>query len=220
MAKIFDRGFNDYSNVVIGDKFTNEASYIIGYWGAGDILVDIAIKLNSPKRDRLFFPICYNYRQFVELCLKQLILEAEEIYFILENNNMQNKKYNHKFSEKINKTHSIDKLLNWLIIILDCFTNEKISKDIIKYILEYHNMDKTGQRFRYHKSTENEIHFEIREDYDLEKIKYAINKIGNYLMGIDAYLYEFGNFTKTYISEMENSLYNLGYNYQENYYFR
>jgi hypothetical protein len=57
---------------------------------------------------------------------------------------MQRKNYNGKFSNKINKTHNIEKLLNWLIIILDCITDEKIDKDIIKSILEYHHMDKTG----------------------------------------------------------------------------
>jgi hypothetical protein len=204
MTKIFERGLTDYTNVTVGKNFTNEASYIIGYWEAGDILVNEAIALHHPLKDRLFFPICYNYRQFIELCLKQLILSAEEIYPLCEACNMQRKKYEGKLSKK---THHIDTLLNSLIAILKCISEEKFDKDIRKSILEYHKMDKTGQKFRYPKSTNNEIHFEFREDYDLEKIKEAINTIGNYLMGIDAYLSEFGNFLKTYIAETE-AMYN------------
>ena len=217
MAKIFERGINDYSNVTVGRHFTNDVSYIIGYWEAGDVLVDTAITLYHPKKDRLFFPICYNYRQFIELCIKQLILDAEDIYLLLEANNMQNKNCDQRFSEKIDKTHSIETLLNWLITILRCLTEEGISKEIIKSILEYHKMDKTGQKFRYPKSKQNLPHFEQREDFDLEKIRDAVKNIGNYLMGVDAYLYEFGNFVKADIAEMER-IYNWEYNHQENYY--
>jgi hypothetical protein len=67
MDKIFIAGFDDRANVSIGDKFTNENSYIIGYLEAGHILIDRAIALCHPYKDRLFFPVCYNYRQFLEL---------------------------------------------------------------------------------------------------------------------------------------------------------
>jgi hypothetical protein len=217
MAKIFEGSLNDYANVTVGKHFTNEASYIIGYWEAGDILANEAMKLYHPLKDRLFFPICYNYRQFIELFLKQLILEAEEIYYICEGNNMQIKEYKLKLSDKIHKTHSIEKLLNWLIIILSCISEEKMNKEIIKSILEYHKMDKTGQKFRYPKSTNNVEHFEFREDYNLEKIKNVIKTIGDYLMGIDAYLSDFGDFTKRYIAEME-AIYKYEYNHQEDYF--
>ena len=100
----------------IGDKFTNEISYIIGYWESGDILVDRAIALSSPYKDRLFFPICYNYRQFLELILKQLILDADEVYKHCEYVHIQNKCNKYNFTEKLNTTHNIEKLLNWLII--------------------------------------------------------------------------------------------------------
>jgi len=149
MAKIFEKGLNCYNNAIVGKNFTNDTSYLIGYWEAGDILVDIAISENNPKRDRLFFPIGYNYRHFIELCLKYLFLEAEELYMILESTDMQNKKYEHNFSKEINKTHNIHTLLNGLKNILECISDDKFSKEIEKSILELHHMDKTGQKFRY-----------------------------------------------------------------------
>jgi hypothetical protein len=38
----------------------------------------------------------------------------------------------------------------------DRIADEKIDKDIIKSILEYHHIDKTGQKFRRPASTEDE----------------------------------------------------------------
>ena len=84
-------------------------------------------------------------------------------------------------------------------------------------ILEYHKMDETGQKFRYPVSKQNIMYFQTREDFDLNKIKIGIKTIGNYLMGIDAYLCELDNFAKAYIKEMED-MYNCEYDrYYENY---
>jgi hypothetical protein len=207
MGNIFTSGFNEYTNVSIGDKFTNEHSYIIGYWEAGDVLVDKALTLSHPYKDRLFFPICYNYRQFLELILKQLIIDSEIIYNSCKSINVQNKENDHKFSEKVNTTHNIEKLLNWLILNLNCITNEKIDKNIIKSIIEYHHMDETGQKFRYPRSLKNEKHFTIREDFDLEKIK----RIANYFTGIHCYLFEYSKFVNSYIREIEETIYPCNY---------
>jgi hypothetical protein len=207
MRKIFDHKLSYYTNVTVGKNFTNESSYIIGYWEAGDILVDMALALEHPQRTRLFFPICFNYRHFIELCIKQLIFESEKIYQILKKHNMHTKDKKQNYYEKINKTHNIKTLLNWLIITLDCFTEEIFSNDIKNTIFEIHNMDETGQKFRYPKTIKNISHFEKREDFDLNKIKEAIYNVGNYLFGVDMYLSEFENFIKTYIAEMGEAYY-------------
>jgi hypothetical protein len=204
MGKIFIQGVDDQACVSIGDKFTDEISYIIGYREAGDALVDKAIALTHPYKDRLFFPICFNYRHFIELILKQLILDAEIVYNNCESIGMQRKNNSHNFAEETNLTHSIEKLLNQLIIILDSITDKKISKNVIKLIMEYHKMDTTGQKFRYPVSIKNEKHFEIPENFDLEKIKAGIKTIAGCLMGVDAYLCQFGNFVKIAIEEIDS----------------
>jgi hypothetical protein len=218
MAKIFEKGLYHYTNANVGKNYSNDSSYIIGYWEAGDILVDTAINQNNPQKDRLFFPICYNYRHFIELFLKYLILKAEELYSLLETNDMQNKKHEALLSYSVNNTHNIHILLNMLINVLECISDDKFSRDIKISILEYHNMDKNGQKFRYSRSKNDKVHFEIQEVFDLEKIKKAVTKIGYYLMGIDMYLYEHGKFIKSYIAEME-SIYGRELDYQANYYW-
>ena len=219
MTKIFEKGLNNFTTAVVGKNFTSDTSYMVGYWEAGDILIDTAIKQVNPLKDRLFFPICYNYRHFIELCLKHLILKSEKLYLILEEHNMQNKNLKQKLSDEINNTHNIHTLLYWLINILECISDDKFSKEIMNFILEYHNMDKNGQKFRYPRTKDDVAHFELREEFDLEKIKNAVTKLGNYLLGIDMYLSEHGSFIKTYISEME-SLYDWQYDHQEDYYYQ
>jgi hypothetical protein len=199
--------FNDPANVTVGEKFTNEYSYIVGYWEAGDILVDKALALGHPFKNRLFFPICYNYRQFLELILKQLIIETENIYNDCETLNIQKKEYRYKFSANINTTHNIDKLLNWLMIILSCIADEKIDKEVIKSINEFSKLDKTGQKFRYPMSKENKKHFDEREDFDLAEIKSKIKNIGYHLSGVEAYLCHYNDFVKGELAYIEAALY-------------
>jgi hypothetical protein len=204
MGDIFIQGVDDQACVSIGDKFTDELSYIIGYREAGDALVDKAIALTHPYKDRLVFPICFNYRQFIELILKQLILDAEITYNNCESIGMQRKNSRHNFAEKMNLTHNIEKLLSRLIIILDNITDKEINKNVIELIMEYHQMDPTGQKFRYPVSSKNEKYFEIPENFDLEKIKAGIKTIADCLMGVDAYLCQFGNFVKISIEEIDS----------------
>jgi hypothetical protein len=160
MDKIFiSNGFNFQNNVNIGGKFTNKNSYIIGYWEASNILIENALKINHPYKDRLFFPICFIYRQFLELAIKQLIIDSEKIYDKTKYLNMQIKK-KEDISNKIKHSHNIEKLLNSLIDILSYICDEVFDANIKENILEYHFMDETGQKFRYPVSTKNQIHFE------------------------------------------------------------
>lgn len=82
MKKLFvDTSERKWSNnVTVGGRFTSDYSYPLGYWEAANHLVEIASFSKSPSKNRLFYPICFNYRQFIELCLKQLIIRSEEFY--------------------------------------------------------------------------------------------------------------------------------------------
>ena len=65
----------------IGGHNHTRYSYINGYYEAGKGLIDIAISEKySHKKDTLFYPICYNYRHYLELHLKSLIMDTEILY--------------------------------------------------------------------------------------------------------------------------------------------
>jgi len=55
---------------------------MLGYYKAGEKLAALVI-CEERNQDILFFPICFNYRHYVELTLKHLIKSAEKYYFVL-----------------------------------------------------------------------------------------------------------------------------------------
>jgi len=67
---------------VAGGKYSEPYAYMLGYYKAGKKLASLAI-YERRNQDILFFPICFNYRHYVELTLKHLILSAEKYYFVL-----------------------------------------------------------------------------------------------------------------------------------------
>lgn len=175
-------------NVVSGGKFTNEYSYIIGYWEAGNILVEKALTLQTPEKGHLFYPICYLYRQFVELTTKQLIIKTEKLYIKAASLEFQQKILSSYHSERLKDTHSLEKLLDILIDTLESVADEQFDKEIKKLIIEYHNIDPDGQKFRYPISTKNQISFPNQKSIDLVELKNGIKSIASYFNGINAYI--------------------------------
>ena len=67
-------GANDwYHNACINLRHFNWDSYATGYKHAGDILVQHVVDTHN-HRDTLVFPIVFNYRQYVELRCKEIIM--------------------------------------------------------------------------------------------------------------------------------------------------
>lgn len=176
------------NNVCVGGEFTSDYSYPLGYWEAADFLVEQALSLSSPFKDRLFYPICFNYRQFIELCLKQLIIFSEEFYRKTEKVGYELKKIEQYHSTELMETHSLEKLLNWLKESLSCTSSDDFDGRIQSLIIEFHNIDPSGEKFRYPISKTNKQSFPDQSHYDLKKIKKQIEKIANYFMGIDSWI--------------------------------
>jgi hypothetical protein len=70
---LFDSADDWYHNACINLRFFNWDVYASGYKHAGDLLVQHVIDTRN-HRDTLVFPIVFNYRQYIELRLKELIL--------------------------------------------------------------------------------------------------------------------------------------------------
>jgi hypothetical protein len=193
-------------NVVVGGKFTTEYSYPIGFWEAADYLVEKAVQLEAPYKDRLFYPIGSNYRQFIELTLKQLIILVEKFYKKCEVLGFQRRTPLQTYSDLLNDTHSLERLLNMLTDLLDCVAEEQFNPEIRKLIIEYHNFDPFGQRFRYPTSTQNEVYFPEKEMFDIVKIKDGVTKIAKYFMGIDGYIDHYDSMANGFLDSL-NTMY-------------
>src|SRR5438132_10675486 len=70
---LFDSADDWYHNACINLRFFNWDWYASGYKLAGDVLVQHVVDTRD-HRDTLVFPIVFNYRQYLELRLKEIII--------------------------------------------------------------------------------------------------------------------------------------------------
>ena len=106
-------------------------------------------------------------------------------------------------SDELKDTHSIEKLLNWLLDILQCVADEEFDPEIKALIIEFHNMDPTGQKFRYPISTHDIASFPIPSFFDLAKLKTGLKRISDYFSGIDGYLDYYDSLADSMIDESQ-----------------
>jgi len=223
-------------NAVAGGKYSEPYSYMEGYYRAGEKLAAFAIN-ERRNMDVLFFPICFNYRHYVELTLKHLILAAEKYYFALNeiqsgstgsklnqsflipkkrkfwcfvpNSKIHARilwKSNPKKKIKLNSTHSLKVLLQWLIDRLKTISNQKFDNDIRNTILELGKMDPKGQSFRYGLLKNGVFSIESQRHFNLEVIYKNMEQVYYYLSGIDIFLTERTEQAMDYLSIIQEEI--------------
>lgn len=180
----------EYTATVGGYNHTRY-TYINGYYEAGKELVDIAIseQVGTYKKDTLFYPVCYSYRHYIELHLKSLIIDTEILYDKMDTlGYLKNGTLSNKISDELDNTHSLNELFELFYERLNLVSDEKFPSDIKKYIKQMYDMDKNGQRFRYHIGTNKKINFSEQEKFDLKNISTIMEEIHNLLWGVDGWL--------------------------------
>ncbi len=75
---LFEAAEDWYHNACINLRYFNWDWYASGYKYAGDVLVQHVMDTRD-HRDTLVFPIVFNYRQYLELRLKELILVGRQL---------------------------------------------------------------------------------------------------------------------------------------------
>ena len=199
-----DKNWN--KNSCLGDRFSTNYSYALGYLNAANILVDYAISNPNNIKDKLVYPVCFNYRQFIELTLKQLIIYAEKFYSKSEYLGYEYKKTTTLHSDRLMSTHSLEKLLKWLIEILACVAEYEFEQSKIDLVIEFHNIDPDGQKFRYPIQRNNDLSFPNQIFLDLERLKEGVKSISEYFMGIDGYIDYYDSMADSIISSLDLSV--------------
>lgn len=139
--KLFAEGghFHDFSHIAWGDGDAQFYAYITGYKESADMLIKRAIDSKDTHiLDTTFFPICFLYRQYIELALKEIYLKFSD----------SNKK---KKMRSIN-THNLLAIWNKVrSIIINYFPDDdKETLDAVEdYISQFTNEDKGSFAFRY-----------------------------------------------------------------------
>jgi hypothetical protein len=177
-------------NATVGGYNQTRYLYINGYYESAKELVEIAIcsKYNN-KKDTLFYPICYNYRHYLELHIKSLIVDTEILYDKMEQlAYLENGNLSEKISDNLDNTHNLYDLFELFIERLNLVSNEKFPNDIKKYIKQMHDTDKDGQKYRYYHGTNKKLSFPKEEQFDLKNISNIMEEVHDLLWGVDGYL--------------------------------
>jgi len=182
-------GGHYYQQSVVGYKY-NERSfypYYSSYEEVGNFLKGVILEHN---KDELFMPMCYMYRNAIELGLKRLIIEDSHIESSKALKIMQRKK------------HSILGLWNSIANEVEKYSNapddDTTLDDTLKYIQTFHNFDQSSDLFRYPCNKKMEVYFLEVKNFDIENVSSCFQELCNFLDGVDSMLSE----VKDYESEM------------------
>lgn len=140
--------------------------YAVGYLRAGDILVDYILK-NGHYMSTLVFPIIFNYRQYIELRLKEIIWSARTLHD-------QNGRYP--------RNHNVADLWATAKQILD-LTSENIAENDEDYLLvdrliaDFAKVDAASDAFRFPEDRDGNRHLEGVNQIDTPHVKEVMNKV-------------------------------------------
>ena len=177
------------NSVIVGGRhYSDMYIYILGYYEAAKRLADSA--LNEGFQDALFYPMCFNYRHYLELSLKNLIINCENYYIILGKWGEAKGILKKTVKDRLTKTHSLARLLSWFKERFDLVSDEIFDKKIYKIIIDFHKFDPIGQCFRYTFKTDENLSFPIEKIYDIENIRDKMEEVSNYIDGVDTWLTE------------------------------
>ena len=171
--KLMIKGGNYYQQSVVGYKFSRYAfyPYYSSYEEVGKFLKNIII---TKKKPNLFMPMCYLYRNAIELGLKRLIVEDSHIE-------------NSQALEIIrNKKHSILGLWNSIAKEIKEYANAPDDntttlEDAYRYIQTFHNFDPKSDLFRYPCNKDMVSYFSEAKKFDIENVSSCFEELCNFL---------------------------------------
>lgn len=145
-------------------------------------------------KNSVFFPICFNYRHYLELTLKRLIIDAEYLDFILQGLKQAHAKKLEGVKRRIGNEHRLKELLRRLIEQLELVKYDQgFDTTIHETIMEFHGLDPDGQTFRYpfrrdHNTKKQVLTLPVESEYDLESVRESMEAVYNHLSSIEVWL--------------------------------
>lgn len=191
-SQFIEDGRAYYFQSVVGYKYIKDDfyPYTKGYLESANYLKWHMNNVTSDyeRRDKLLFPMCYLYRNCVELLLKVILFEETGMNF------------QEKCKIAMRKKHSIVGLWNTIKkYILEVFTSESYRKemDLIKdNCIQLQNYDNDANRFRYPMSKEMQMYFSQNRIFDY-------NVMGDFLEALNNSLNAVYDMIKDYYENVE-----------------
>lgn len=158
-----EEGGDYYYQSVIGYSYNKEKfyPYVKAYTESADFLYECMIK-DRKLNELLFIPMCYLYRNAIELAMKEILFE-ECSYSFQKAVGLMNK-----------RKHSILGL--WNSIKEDIIKHAQAPKEdttlanVEKYIKQLHKIDGQADKFRYPTDKYMNLHFKTSKKLDIENV--------------------------------------------------
>ncbi len=174
------------NNAIVGGVYASRYTYINGYYEAASVLANTALK--KGLMDLLFCPVCFNYRHYLELHLKSLIVGAEQLYFLIEELGETKGRLLESAKDQLDCIHSIEVLFKLFEERLNLVSDEFFKPDVRKTIMQLHSTDPDGQTYRYHERTSGKPSMPEIKHYDLANIRDRMKDVHDLLFGVDLWL--------------------------------
>ncbi len=175
--RLFKHSENIFDSAFVGPSGpSNETIHAMVWKEAADLVADRALAEGFDRLDYYFPVICFLYRHYVELSLKQLIPMAARI--------------TETEPPDLTNTHSIKELLDRLNAALEAIDAESTSSfedGIRTMLLELDRLDPNGERFRYLRKKDGSMALPGLA-VDIENLKNGMGQIESYLDGIWGWL--------------------------------
>jgi hypothetical protein len=173
-----EEGGDFYYQSVIGYSYSKDKfyPYVKAYTESAEYLYECMSKEDGKLNDLLFIPMCYLYRNAIELAMKEILFEECSFSFQETVRLMNNKK------------HSILGL--WNSIKSDIIKHAHAPEDdstltyVEKYINQLHNIDGQAVKFRYPTDKHMNLHFKKSKKLDIENIVNYFGELATFLSGV------------------------------------
>lgn len=177
-TRVFKKENRDWHrNALVGSYFSFDLElYVEGFYSAANLLMD-EIDKGQPS-NTLVYPICFLYRHFIEIALKEIIARCGRL--------------GHNVKTSKVKNHKLERLLNLADKLVKEHFDTSFPEEIKRIILEINNVDPTSEVFRYATSKKGDHFFPSHDVIGLgtlkEKMARVHDELKGTLIGLDEYL--------------------------------
>ncbi|GIO85535.1 hypothetical protein J25TS5_24670 [Paenibacillus faecis] len=172
-----EEGGSYYGQSVVGYSYSRNRfyPYVKAYSESADILHQYTSKKEKTK-DSLFIPMCYLYRNGIELAIKEILFEECSL--------------DHQSAVKKikEKKHSI--LALWNSIKIEVVRHAGVSDDdahilnVEKYIQQLHDFDGASDKFRYPTNKDLQMHYKKPKKFDVDNVAGFFGQLSYFLHGV------------------------------------
>lgn len=196
-----EEGGSYYGQSVVGYSYSLERfyPYVRAYTESAEYLYNMICK-NNKLKDTLFIPMCYLYRNAVELSLKRILYEESSLTLDEALRHINKKK------------HKVVGLWNLIKSEVEEHANapedDTTILDVESYITQLNNVDGTSDKFRYPTDKHLNFYFRDGKKFDVDNINNFFGQLLSFLSAVDSMMSEHNEWKSEmeseYRSEMES----------------